>query len=342
MINGNAANSRMQSDPSQHDLRSAVPPRAPSPMGMPILGLTLGLLVCGNLLACGDFERYDPAPSPVADDPAQPGPGGAALFVSVARFETLRTQGATVLDAREPDEFAAGHVPGAANTPWHMFVEGDENGLLLDDDARLRTLMEAAGVRSDTPVVVYGLWNEAWGEEGRILWMLEYLGHRDVVILHGGYQVWLATGAEASMLDDDDRTRGDFTIERRPEVRATASEIEVALQGNEVLILDIREREEYDGATPYGSPRGGHIPRAVHFRWLDVFTGDGALRPASDIRGRFSELGIEDDTLVIAYCTGGIRSGFIYAVMRWLGYDNPRNYDGSWWEWSGRDDLAIE
>jgi len=308
--------------------------------------LALCMAVLTGLGACSGLERYEPAAPPTgssADEPAGPEttPAPTEVFVGTSEFEDLRKDGATVVDAREPDEFEAGHIPGAANGPWHMFVDGKNNGLLIDDLDRLGKLVESVGVRSDAPVLVYGRWNEAWGEEGRIFWMLEYLGHRDVRVLEGGYEKWLATGAKPSK-DREQAPVGNFPLTPRPELRATAAEIEAELAKDNVVIVDIRELDEYEGETPYGSARGGHIPRAVHFRWLDVFSASGTLLPAAEIRSRFSALGIDEDSVVIAYCTGGIRSGFIYTVMRWAGYTHPRNYDGSWWEWSGQPELAIE
>ena len=53
-------------------------------------------------------------------------------------------------------------------------------------------------------------------------------------------------------------------------------------------------------------------------------------------------MGLRDDTIVVAYCTGGIRSGFMYMVLRWCGYERAQNYDGSWWEWASDSSLPIE
>jgi rhodanese-related sulfurtransferase len=54
--------------------------------------------------------------------PAATAPAGAALTalattVSVAEAAALRDDGAFVLDVREPDEWAAGHIPGATLIP---------------------------------------------------------------------------------------------------------------------------------------------------------------------------------------------------------------------------------
>lgn len=313
----------------------------------------VGLLLCS--LGCSGLEPYEGtgAPQPGASsasgaEPSNAAPdavsedaaGDSAVFVGVARLQALRSQGVTVLDARPGDGYATGHLPGAQHSPWERFVDGDRTGLLSADVARIGRELARLGVSTDRPVVVYGQWDQAWGEEGRIYWMLEYLGHRDVHVLEGGIAAWQRAGHALSS-EVPSVGHGDFVPRPRPELRATAAQVQQALERGDAVILDIRTLAEYDGLTPHGSERGGHIPEAVHYHWRDVFGEGGALLPRDQVRTRFAELGIGDDTLVIAYCTGGVRSGFIYAVMRWAGYSQPRNYDGSWWEWSSRRELPV-
>ena len=291
------------------------------------LSLLVLLLLCAACTASAA-----PAPAAHAEAPAP--------FISPERFEQLRTQGATVVDARTRSQFEAEHVPGAVSAPWQDFVDGSMTGLLADT-AALQERVRKLGVVADKPVVVYGSWNDAWGEEGRILWMLQYLGHPDVSLLAGGIHNYERLGfplTQATVNVAPSR----FVVAPREELRATAEEVLEATRQDRVVVLDIREAHEYEGATPYGSQRGGHVPTAVNFHWKQVFDASGQLLPVATLRSRFEALGIRSDSLVIAYCTGGIRSGFMYAVMRAAGYEQAQNYDGSWWEWSQRTDLPIE
>ena len=304
-----------------------------------LLSLALGL----TAFACSTSqEETKPTPDEQVNNASDDTNTSAelAVFVDSAGFEALRRQGATLLDAREPDLFAEGHIPGALNAPWHAFVDGEQTGL-LSDDATLQRRVRELGVDNDRPVLVYGAWNEAWGEEGRIYWMLQYLGHDKVTMLRGGLSAWKRQGGPTTT-ETSTPTTGAFVASPTPAVRATADEINTAIEQDTLVVLDIREDDEFHGATPYGSARGGHIPGAVHFRWKDVFTLTGELKSKEELRLRFEGMGIEEGDLVVAYCTGGIRSGFIYAIMRWMGYEGAQNYDGSWWEWSARSELPVE
>ncbi|MEG3146515.1 rhodanese-like domain-containing protein [Sphingomonas sp. RT2P30] len=58
--------------------------------------------------------------------------------------EMLDRDAAMVVDVREPDEFAAGHIPGAVNLPLSRF----DPALLPESEGKLLVLNCAAGRRS--------------------------------------------------------------------------------------------------------------------------------------------------------------------------------------------------
>lgn len=77
---------------------------------------------------------------------------------------------------------------GSRGAPWGSFTVSGGRGD-LKSVADLESMFRKLGVSNDVPVVVYGSWKEEWGEEGRIFWQLEWLGHKDVRILYGGMRV---------------------------------------------------------------------------------------------------------------------------------------------------------
>jgi rhodanese-related sulfurtransferase len=68
-------------------------------------------LLIAVLLAAGCASTGTP------NAPAGSGPAALAAAVSVSEAAGLRDEGAFVLDVREPDEWAAGHIPGATLIP---------------------------------------------------------------------------------------------------------------------------------------------------------------------------------------------------------------------------------
>ncbi len=240
---------------------------------------------------------------------------------------------AAVLDSRDVAEFLAGHAPGAVRVRWNDFSDPNAPGHLHPDVSTLETLVSAVGVDAGRPVLVIGSWNQGWGEEGRIWWMLRYLGVSDVAILAGGWPAWRDAGMpiEAGPTAAPEAT---FRARVDPTVLASID----AVSRPDTVVVDTRSAPEFDGATPYGSARGGHVPGAVSLPWTSLFDDHGALRSDDEIRAL---VGAPLDRPVVTYCTGGVRSAFVAAALTSAGYVDVRNYAGSWWEYAATE-LPVE
>lgn len=264
-------------------------------------------------------------------------------FITLETFEKLRHDGAAILDVRPNDQFTQSHIPGATNTPWESFVDGEKSGAISTNDQRLTTLLQNAGVSHQKPVLIYGNWSDknAWGEEGRVLWTLQYLGKKDVFILQNGFQGWKNTLAPEK--DIKKAQKGNFTIKRHENLRISTPELQklLAEKPTNLVVLDTRERVEYHGVPKYGETRGGHIPGAQHMWWYDVFAKNGNLKSPAQLRALFAKNGIAKDSQIVVYCTGGIRSGFTFSVLQALGYKNVQNYDASMWEWTAQENTPL-
>lgn len=126
---------------------------------------------------------------------------------------------------------------------------------------------------------------------------------------------------------------GDFVVRRTDRFEVKRDDLKGLLGTPNLVVIDAREPREYEGKTPYGETRGGHVPGARHIWYKDLLDKDGKLLPRAEIEKRLAALGASKDTPIVAYCTGGIRSGWFTSVLNDLGY-TARNYAGSMWEWS--------
>lgn len=234
-------------------------------------------------------------------------------FVDGAAARVLVDAGATVLDTRGATSFFAGHVPGAQRADWRAVTAGGFRSGRIGEPAAAAAVYAGLGVDRSRPVLVVGEWTAAWGEEGRVAWDLTWLGHAAVRILHGGAAAW--SGAWERL---PSRPRvGTFTAAPRSDLRISTAEL--AGSRSERLVLDVREPEEFAGATPYGEARGGHVPGARNLPWRGLLAADPALPKNEEI---------------VVYCTGGVRSAMAWAALTGWGYPRVRNDDGSWWEWA--------
>ncbi len=261
--------------------------------------------------------------------------GAAAWVASPAEAQALIEAGALVLDARAERLRWWAPVAGAVPVQWDWFTEPEApgQGRLLADDGLLSQRLQELGVRAAVPVVVLGDPVRGWAEDGRVVWMLRALGHDGAVVVDGGLPALVAAGLPKIAAPVGP---GDFTVARRAALEITAEELRARLGQSGLVVLDAREPREYAGQSPYGESRGGHVPGAKSLPHRSLLAEDGMLLPPGVLRARLAELGIGPDSEVVAYCTGGVRSGWVTTVLNDLGI-HARNYAGSMWEWAAGD-----
>jgi len=111
----------------------------------------------------------------------------------------------------------------------------------------------------------------------------------------------------------------------------------------------VRSVDEFTGKiiAPPGmtetAQRAGHIPTAANIPWSQAVKEDGTFKSADDLKQLYGGKGVNGEKEVIAYCRIGERSSHTWFVLKYLlGFQNVRNYDGSWTEWGNLVGAPIE
>lgn len=252
--------------------------------------------------------------------------------------QNLGRPGLVIIDVRGKAAYTfGGHIPTAVHATWHDFSDPNAvaKGLLDPDIGRLEQKIRALGINNDDDIVIYSNPFDNWGDEGRMFWMLEYLGLTNLRILDGGWVKWVA---EKRRYEHGGTTvkPGTFKASPRPELIVMKDELKqlVKRPHPQTTIVDARSLEEYAGKEIAGIPRAGHIPSAINVPWNGFLNPDATLKDARAIRTHLEDKGLHEGQEVICYCTGGVRSAWLYFVLKVVGYEKVRNYPGSWWEWS--------
>lgn len=256
--------------------------------------------------------------------------------------ETLQQQlgrpGLVVIDVRGKAAYEfGGHIPGAVHSTWHEYSDPHAvaKGLLNPDLGRIEHTLSRLGMNQDSDVVIYSNPFDNWGDEGRMFWMLEYLGHKRLRILDGGWVKWTAEKRpfEHGTVSP---TMGNFKAQPVRSLIALKDDLKSLVSGPhpQTAIVDARSVEEYVGKEVPGIPRPGHIPSAIHVAWNGFLNKDATVKDLSVIKEMLEAKGVRSGQEVICYCTGGVRSAWLYFILKLAGYPKVRNYPGSWWEWS--------
>lgn len=260
------------------------------------------------------------------------------LIDSKTLEQNLGREGLVVIDVRGKAAYMfGGHIPGAVHATWHDFSDPNAaaKGLLDPDVSRLEQKIRALGINDDSDIVIYSNPFDNWGDEGRMFWMLQYLGLTQLRILDGGWVKWVAEKRRFEHMNVTVKA-GSFTAKPKPELIAMKDELKklVKRPHPETMIADARSLEEYAGKEVQGIPRPGHIPSAISVPWNGFLNPDATVKDVEKLKAALDEKGVQEGREVICYCTGGVRSAWLYFVLKLVGYDQVRNYPGSWWEWS--------
>jgi thiosulfate/3-mercaptopyruvate sulfurtransferase len=245
------------------------------------------------------------------------------------------------------DLYDEGHIPGAVKLHWQDDLQDPIERDVVDKES-FEKLLGKRGIGNDTAVILYGDKNNWFAAFA--YWYLKVYGHEDVRILDGGRQKWIDEGREVTTDVPAPQSTSYTARDRDESIRAYRDQVREWLEADERALVDVRSPGEYAGdliAPPgyeqEGAQRGGHIPGAASIPWASAVRDDGTFKSADELRELYGGKGVTPDKEVTAYCRIGERSAHTWFVLReLLGYDNVRNYDGSWTEWGNLVDVPIE
>ena len=245
--------------------------------------------------------------------------------------------------------YDTGHIPGAVKIDWHADLN---DPLVRDylDGERFAERMREKGISRDTTVVFYGDKNNWWATYA--LWVFKLFGHEDCRVMDGGRAKWEAEGRPMTT-DVPKYPTGDYPVPERDDesIRAFREEVLEHMEEGGQLV-DVRSPQEYSGELLHmpeypqeGALRGGHIPGVKSVPWARAVDPDShTFKSAADLRAIYcEEQGLTKDASTVAYCRIGERSSHTWFALTYLlGFDDVRNYDGSWTEWGNSVRAPIE
>ncbi|MGE0135186.1 MAG: sulfurtransferase [Dehalococcoidia bacterium] len=245
-----------------------------------------------------------------------------------------------LIDAGEAVAYRRAHIPGAVGVSHPYLKARDDRGHVMPP-AEFEELAASLGVSNDTPVVIYD--DNASLHAARVWWVFDYYGHRDLRVVDGGFNAWLDEGRPLTSLAPRP-PRGRFVAQPNAAAVCVLDELKAAVEGGAApQIWDLRSDGEWTGVELRGNQRGGHVPGARHLEWRGLMQGPPArrFRPREEIAAMLREAGIDPAAPTVTYCELGIRAAFGAFVMRLLGNEAARNYDGSMNEWANRPDTPL-
>lgn len=263
----------------------------------------------------------------------------------------MKGEPTVVIDTRDPEEYAQGHIPGAVNIrDIFLYLSTSDEAGMEELNSKFAKLLGDAGLGGDETAVFYeDAMNNGYGQSCRGYFLMKYLGYDKVAVLHGGLKAWTDAGMELST-EVPTPTPKEFPLDVQPGMMVTTEQMFESLAKPEVVKLDVRDLDEWMGesSSPYGidyAPRKGRIPDAVLIEWYAMMKPDGAVpmfKSVDEIREIAASVGIQSDTPVIIYCFKGARASNTLVALNEAGIMDTSIYFASWNEWSRDPILPIE
>jgi thiosulfate/3-mercaptopyruvate sulfurtransferase len=243
--------------------------------------------------------------------------------------------------------YEKGHIPNAISIDWANELHDAPRREFVSRE-QLADLFGKKGISSDQTIVLYS-GNNNWFA-AYAYWLFKYRGVEDVKLLDGGRKKW---ELESKLLVQElpDRPATSYTLsDEKGDLRIFREEVIERAKKGDGAWVDVRSPEEFRGEllAPPHLPQEqaqvpGHIPNASNITWSKTVNEDGTFKPADDLKKLYEAEGITADKEVVAYCRIGERSSHSWFVLKeLLGFENVRNYDGSWTEYGSLVGVPIE
>jgi thiosulfate/3-mercaptopyruvate sulfurtransferase len=242
------------------------------------------------------------------------------------------------------EQYRVGHIPGAVYASLSEDLSAPPSGTNGRHPLPCVEDMEATfgrlGIATGTQVAIYD--QDAGSYASRLWWMLRYLGHEAAAVVDGGWAKWIREGRPVRT-GDEPRPAAIFQGRRRKDLRVLVAQVEQMVGSPDVLLVDARAPERFEGASEPLDRTPGHIPGAVnHFHRRNV-AADGVMLPADALRQQFADtLGGRPPDQVVMYCGSGVTACHNLLAMEHAGLHGTKLYAGSWSEWSADPGRPVE
>lgn len=243
-----------------------------------------------------------------------------------------------IVDAAKSKTYTNAHVKNAIHINHNdLYKDGDVSGIIKSAE-ELAEFFGNLGISEKTEVVLYDEGSQKYSS--RLYWVLKYIGAENVKILHKDMDEWRKARIMLTSASTKAHKPVTFTPTVNETIYATTDYVAENLENPNVIVVDVRTVEEYNGEKAIKGDKAGHIPGTINIDYVEFETEAGAYKTKEGLAALAEKYGITPDKEVIFLCKTSVRGAVAFVAFKnVLGYENVKLYDGACAEWCTKNPL---
>lgn len=204
-------------------------------------------------------------------------------------------------------------------------------------------VLSKLGISPSSHVIIYDDKNGS-NAAARFWWMLRAINHEKVQVLNGGLQEAIKAGFPVSSEIENFKSTENYPILKWNLAVADIDEVEKARNNDQNIVIDVRDKNRFDGLTEPIDLIAGHIPGAINVPFSENLDEDGFYKSAEVLAEKYAKIiGNKNPENITVHCGSGVTACHTLLAMDYAGLPIPKLYVGSWSEWSRNDrELATK
>ncbi len=197
-----------------------------------------------------------------------------------------------------------------------------------------KTLTES-GITKSSHIVIYDEKNGS-NAAARFWWMLKSVGHEKVQVLNGGFNHAKKNNFPLnSKIQKLIKANTPYCVEKWVLPTIEIDDLEKISQSSNFIVVDVRDKERYEGKNESMDLIAGYIPGAINIPFTENLDENGLFLKPNELRTKYKTIfGKIKSENIIVHCGSGVTACHTLLALNYAELEIPKLYVGSWSEWS--------
>lgn len=208
-----------------------------------------------------------------------------------------------------------------------------------------KSSIEELGIENESHVVLYDRYFGS-NASARFWWMIKAIGHEKVQVLNGGFQEAIKINFPLEQGENlPKKSVYKIVKDSWNNLTKAIDEVELFAKSSEHLVIDVRDKDRFDGKIEPLDLIAGHIPGAINVPFKENLDENGLFLEKELLRKKYLKVikAFKSENIIV-HCGSGVTACHTLLAMNYADLEMPNLYVGSWSEWSrsGKEVKTVE